>query len=72
MAQILLIFQAILSTGLIMMILLQAQGSGLGANWTGGGETYHTKRGIEKILLYLTILTAMLFTINSILIMTVS
>lgn len=50
---------------LIALILLQAQGSGLGANWSGGGETYHTKRGIEKVIFYLTIGFVALFVLSS-------
>lgn len=40
---------------LVAAILLQAQGSGFGTSWQGGGETYHTKRGLEKVLFYFTI-----------------
>ena len=50
---------------IIAVILLQAQGSGLGATWGGGGETYHTKRGVEKILLYVTVASITLFAITS-------
>lgn len=55
MHQALLIAQIILSVLLTVAILLQVQGSGLGASWSGGGETYHTRRGLEKILFYFTI-----------------
>lgn len=59
---------AVIVTG---CILLQAQGSGLGTSWSGGGETYHTKRGVERVVFYLTILTLALFTITSIAILVV-
>lgn len=57
----LLILQIILSVVITGSILLQAQGSGLGSTWGGGGETYHTKRGLEKVLIYVTIGSIMLF-----------
>jgi len=53
--------QIVVSIFLIAAILLQSQGSGLGATWGGGGETYHTRRGLEKILFYLTISGVVLF-----------
>ncbi len=64
--QVLIIVQIILSVFLISLVLLQSQGSGLGAAWGGGGETYHTRRGLEKVIFYLTIVCAVLFTISSI------
>ena len=60
------ITQIIISILLIIAILLQAQGSGLGTTWQGGGETYHTKRGLEKILFYFTIIAIALFIVVSI------
>jgi len=62
----LLIIQIILSIFLIVAILLQAQGSGLGATWSGGGETYHTRRGVEKTLFYSTIIGIIGFVLVSI------
>ena len=47
-------------------ILMQAQGSGFGTTWGGGGETYHTRRGVEKIVFYLTIVAVALFTVTSV------
>ena len=47
--------QIVLSIFLTASILLQARGTGLGTTWTGGGETYHTHRGLEKLLFYWTI-----------------
>ncbi|MBP7700695.1 preprotein translocase subunit SecG [Candidatus Woesebacteria bacterium] len=63
---VLLVIQSILSVLIVICILLQSQGSGLGSAWGGGGETYHTKRGIEKVLFNLTILFVVLFAITSI------
>lgn len=61
-----LLFQIILGVMLIVAILLQAQGSGLGSTWGGGGETYHTKRGLEKVLFYFTIIGIIAFVVSSI------
>lgn len=61
-----LLFQITLGVLLIASILLQAQGSGLGSTWGGGGETYHTRRGLEKVLFYFTIVGICLFVISSI------
>ncbi|MCB9813010.1 MAG: preprotein translocase subunit SecG [Pseudomonadales bacterium] len=61
-----LIIQSILSIVIVVSILLQSQGSGLGSAWGGGGETYHTKRGVEKVLFNLTIIFIVLFAITSI------
>ncbi len=60
------IAQIILSVLLITAILLQSQGSGLGSTWGGGGETYHTKRGLEKVVFYFTIVGTVLFALLSI------
>ena len=61
MQQTFLIIQIILSIAIIALVLLQAQGTGLGSTWGGGGETYHTKRGVEKVLFYLTVILIVLF-----------
>ncbi len=65
MQTVLLIIQIVLSVALIATILLQSQGSGLGATWGGGGESYHTKRGVEKALLYVTVVVIALFAVVS-------
>jgi protein translocase SecG subunit len=72
MQTVLLVIQIILSICLVASILLQSQGSGLGAAWGGGGETYHTRRGIEKVVFIGSIVCAALFTINSIVLLIVS
>lgn len=59
------IAQIILSILITAAILLQAQGSGLGTTWSGGGETYHTKRGLEKVLFVFTIIAIFLFAVLS-------
>lgn len=57
----LLIIQVVLSIVITAAILLQAQGTGLGSTWSGGGETYHTRRGLEKVIFYFTIASIVIF-----------
>lgn len=66
-ASVLLSGQILISLLLIATILLQAQGAGLGSTWGGGGESYHTKRGVEKTLFRTTIVLAVLFLVISLL-----
>jgi protein translocase SecG subunit len=61
MKNILLIVQIVLAVLIVVAILLQAQGTGFGTTWQGGGETYHTRRGLEKVMFYFTILAVALF-----------
>ena len=51
----------ILSPLLIIAILLQNRGSGLGAAFGGEGNVYRTKRGLEKSLFYATIIISLIF-----------
>jgi preprotein translocase subunit SecG len=55
------ITQIVISIILIITILLQARGSGLGAAFGGEGTVYRTKRGLERILFILTIIFGVLF-----------
>lgn len=55
------IAQLILAVLVIVSILLQQQGSGLGAAFGGEGNFYRSKRGLEKILFYATIVFIVLF-----------
>lgn len=66
------IAQIIISLLLVITILLQAQGSGLGGAWAQGGETFHTRRGIEKVVFIATIVLVGLFAINSIALLTLA
>lgn len=60
------IFQSVIAVLIIMSVLLQTQGGGLGSTFGGGGENYHTRRGLEKVLFYATIILIVLFAIVSI------
>ncbi|MCB0165477.1 MAG: preprotein translocase subunit SecG [Anaerolineae bacterium] len=44
------IIQIILSITIIVLVLLQGKGAGLGGIFGGDGGVYRTKRGIEKTL----------------------
>lgn len=59
--KVLTIAQIILPILLIMAILLQAKGTGLGATFGGEGNVFRSKRGIEKKLFQFTIVLAVLF-----------
>jgi len=58
--------QIILSTALILAVLLQVRGGGLGGIFGQPDTVYRTKRGVEKSLFQLTIILIVLFIIISI------
>ena len=60
------IAQIILSTALILAILLQVKGGGLGGIFGQADTVYRTKRGVEKTLFQLTIVLVVLFIVISI------
>jgi preprotein translocase subunit SecG len=53
--------QIAVSVLLMICILLQSQGTGLGASFGGEGNVFRTKRGVEKVLFRSTIVFAVLF-----------
>jgi preprotein translocase subunit SecG len=60
------IAQIILSTALVLAILFQVKGGGLGGIFGQADTVYRTKRGVEKTLFQLTIVLVVLFIIISI------
>ena len=60
------IIQIIISALLIGAILLQARGSGLSSVFGGESTFYNTRRGMEKIIFWATIILAILFIITGI------
>ncbi|MEI8096890.1 MAG: preprotein translocase subunit SecG [Candidatus Moraniibacteriota bacterium] len=56
-----LIAQAVVAIFLTVSILLQNRGSGLGGTFGGDFGGYYTKRGMEKFLLYATVVFAVIF-----------
>ncbi|MDO8487023.1 MAG: preprotein translocase subunit SecG [Candidatus Curtissbacteria bacterium] len=66
MKTILLIVQIIISALLILIILMQAKGSGISTVFGGQGGFYRSKRGIEKLFVAFTVILAFLFLVLSI------
>ena len=62
----LLIAQIVLAVSLILAILLQVRGGGLGGIFGQSDSVYRTKRGVERTLFQLTIVLAVLFVIVAI------
>lgn len=60
------IVQLVLAVLLIIVVLLQQKGSGLGAAFGGSGTVHTTRRGIDKVLYQLTIVISTLFFILAI------
>jgi len=60
------IAQIVLSIALILAVLLQVRGGGLGGIFGQPDSVYRTKRGVEKTLFQLTIVLVVLFIIVSI------
>jgi preprotein translocase subunit SecG len=61
------IAQIILSIALIVIILFQVRGGGLGGIFGQQSGVYRTRRGVEKLLFRLTIIFVVLFLVISIL-----
>ena len=60
------IAQIVLSSALIIAVLLQVRGGGLGGIFGQADTVFRTKRGVEKTLFQFTIVLAILFIIVSI------
>ncbi len=65
MHNVLLIINILISVLIVAFILMQGRGGGLGNAWGGGGETYHTRRGVEKVTMRFTIVLIVLYFIVS-------
>lgn len=57
------IAQILLSVAIVLVILLQVRGGGLGGIFGQSDTVYRTKRGLEKTLFQLTIVLVSLFII---------
>ena len=64
--------QIVLSIALILAVLLQVRGGGLGGIFGQPDSVFRTKRGVEKTLFQLTIAIVVLFIIISVLTLKVS
>jgi preprotein translocase subunit SecG len=60
------IAQIVLSAALILAVLLQVRGGGLGGIFGQPDSIYRTRRGVEKTLFQLTIVLAVLLIIISV------
>jgi protein translocase SecG subunit len=63
------ILEIIVAVILIVLVLLQMQGSGLSSAFGGTGEFYRSKRSIEKMLMWATVVTTIIFAIVSLLLL---
>lgn len=59
------IVQIVISALLVVTILLQQRGAGLGSAFGGEGGVYYKKRGAEKIIFIATIVLAILFVLSA-------
>ena len=59
--------QIVLATALILIILLQVRGGGLGGIFGQADTVYRTKRGVEKTMFQFTVALAIIFVIISML-----
>ena len=55
------VLQIVLAAILTIIILLQQKGSGLSGVFGGSSNIYSTKRGVDKMLHYLTVAIAIIF-----------
>lgn len=60
-----LVINIILSIIIVVFILIQGKGAGLGSAWGGGGEMFTTRRGVEKVILWLTTIAILVFFVVS-------
>jgi len=60
------IVQIVISVLLVMVVLLQVKGGGIGGIFGQADTVYRTKRGVEKWLFWATIVLAALFVIMAI------
>ena len=67
----LLVAQIVLSVALILAILLQVRGGGLGGIFGQANTVYRTRRGAERTLFQITVVLVILFVIVSIVVLRV-
>jgi len=60
------VVQIIIAIALVIVILLQARGAGLGSVFGGTGTVFKTRRGIDKLMFRMTIAFTLLFVALSI------
>jgi len=55
------LIQIVLSVALMGLVLLQQRGTSLGSSFGGDSANYTSRRGVEKTVFILTVVTAVLF-----------
>jgi preprotein translocase subunit SecG len=60
------IVQIVVSIALVIAILLQARGAGLGSVFGGTGTVFKTRRGVDRLLFRMTIAFTVIFAVVSI------
>ncbi|OGD98768.1 preprotein translocase subunit SecG [Candidatus Curtissbacteria bacterium RIFCSPLOWO2_01_FULL_38_11b] len=65
----LLIIQLIVSVSLVILILMQSRSGGLGTAFGSSTTIYRSRRGVEKLFTYFTIILAILFFFLSIILL---
>ncbi len=60
------VLEIIVAVLLIVVILLQMQGSGISGTFGGSGEFFRSKRSMEKLLMWSTVVLAFFFGLLSI------
>ncbi|MGA2968108.1 MAG: preprotein translocase subunit SecG [Candidatus Levyibacteriota bacterium] len=63
------LIEIVAAIALIVLVLLQMQGSGLSTAFGGTGEFYRSKRSVEKLLMWATVVTTVIFAIVSLLLL---
>jgi protein translocase SecG subunit len=63
------IIEILAAIALIVLVLLQMQGSGLSTAFGGTGEFYRSKRSVEKLLMWATVVTTVIFAVVSLLLL---
>ena len=59
------IVQIVSAIALIVVIVLQNRGTGLGSAFGGEGNVYRARRSVEKVLFQLTIILAVIFFVTA-------
>ena len=62
------IIQIIVSIALIIAVLMQSRGSGLGSVFGGTGTVFKTRRGIDRLLFRITVFFVVVFVVASVIV----
>lgn len=62
------IIQIVSAVFMIFLVLIQGKGGGLSSTFGGSISFYRSKRGVEKVIFYLTIFMGITLVVNSLII----